>query len=121
MVQFMVLFLPAVISVLIFEAVSGKRLGLKNWVYSYSAFTLLVNLIVFLFKKFILSTSNELLAVGGDMTPEVAIRYLVMALVAALLTALVGGLLSRKTEFAVEEAVSKKETDKTGETNDEKE
>ena len=113
MVQFICLFLPSVVSVWIFEAVSAKKLDLKRWVYNYSAANLLINAIVFLFKKYILNTATELLTVfGGDMTPEVAIRYLVMAITAAVALGLVGGLLSRKVEVSVESDQKENREDK---------
>ena len=100
---------------------SGKKLDLKKLVYNYCTANLIINSLVFLFKKYVLNTSVELLTVfGGDMTPEIAIRYLVMAVTAAVALGVVGGLLSKKVEISVESDQKPQETEKLQETDEQK-
>ena len=82
MIAFICLFVPSVISIWIYEALSKHKLNLKEWIYRYSLNVLCINLLVFLVKKFILATSAQGLS---NMSPEAAIRYMVIAVPLAII------------------------------------
>ena len=104
MIQFMCIVFPAVISVWVFEAISKTKLDLKGWIYRFATNALITNMAVLLLKKFVSHTSSEFLAMpGADMVPEVAIRYVVMALPIALAVAVVSALLPKALKVSVED------------------
>ncbi len=103
MIQFMCMFFPAVVAVWVFEAISKTKLDLKGWIYHFTVNALITNMAVFLLKKFVSHTSNEFLAMpGADMVPEVAIRYVVMALPVAIAVAVISALLPKFLKVTVE-------------------
>lgn len=104
MIALITLFAPAVLAVGLFEKLSKRELGAKKWLYRFCFNALAINLIVFLIKKVILHTSTApLYSLLTDMTPEVVIRYLIMAIPAAVVLVVVEILLSRHVKVGVEE------------------
>lgn len=103
MIQFMCMFFPSVIAVWVFEAVAKTKLNFKGWIYHFATNALIANMAVFLLKKFVSRTSNEFLAMpGADMVPEVAIRYVVMALPVAVISAVIVALLPKVLKVSIE-------------------
>lgn len=103
MISFIVLFLPAVLSVWLWETFSKSRLCKRNWVYLLSLNILLINFGCFAVKKWILYTGNHTLAtLMADMTPAVAVNYLIMAVPAAVALALAEKLAYSKIRLRVE-------------------
>lgn len=103
MITFIVLFLPAVLSVWLWEVFSKARLCKRNWVYLLSLNILLINFGCFAVKKWILYTGNHTLAtLMADMTPSVAVNYLIMAIPAAVALALVEKVVYSKIRIRVE-------------------
>ena len=103
MITFIVLFLPAVLSVWLWEVFSKTRLCKRNWVYLLSLNILLVNFGCFAVKKWILYTANNVMAsLMADMTPSVAVNYLIMAIPAAVALALVERIAYSKIQLRVE-------------------
>lgn len=85
MIAFICLFLPAVLSVWVFEVLRKKSLNKKHWLYMYCAGVVLINLVCFLAKKLILRTAAApMYTLYVDMTPAVAANYLIMAIPVAL-------------------------------------
>ena len=103
MITFIVLFLPAVLSVWLWEVFSKNHLCKRNWVYLLSLNILLINFGCFAVKKWILYTaSNVMASLMADMTPSVAVNYLIMAIPAAVALALVEKLVYSKIRIRVE-------------------
>ncbi len=104
MISLICIFFPAVLSVWLFEALTKQSLALKPWIYRFCLNSVAVNGLIFLIKWLATNTSAELLAQpSADMTPDVALRYLIMALpIAAVLTA-VEALLTKKITVSVSE------------------
>ena len=85
MIGFIVLFFPAVLSVWIFETLRKEALTRKAWLYRFCLNTLLINLVCFGVKKWILGTGNAvILSLAADMSPSIACNYLIMALPLAI-------------------------------------
>ena len=103
MITFIVLFLPAVLSVWLWEVFSKNHLCKRNWVYLLSLNILLINFGCFAVKKWILYTaSNVMASLMADMTPSVAVNYLIMAIPAAVALALVEKIVYTKIQIRVE-------------------
>lgn len=103
MITFIVLFLPAVLSVWLWEVFSKNHLCKRNWVYLLSLNILLINFGCFAVKKWILYTaSNVMASLMADMTPSVAVNYLIMAIPAAVALALVEKIVYNKIRIRVE-------------------
>ena len=103
MITFIVLFLPAVLSVWLWEVFSKNHLCKRNWVYLLSLNVLLINFGCFAVKKWILYTaSNVMASLMADMTPSVAVNYLIMAIPAAVALALVEKIVYSKIRIRVE-------------------
>ena len=99
------------LAVWIYEALTKRKLGLKGWVYRFCFNATVINLFVFLVKKFISHTSNELIALpGAEVVPEIAIRYLVMALPAAIVSGIVCTFVSRYTKVEMEQKHNEEDT-----------
>ena len=104
MLKLICVFFPAVLSVWLFEAISHKQLTLKAWVYRFCLNAMLCNGFVFVVKTLLTHTSQELLnLIGADMMPAVALRYLIMALPAAVAAAALEALLTKKIDISVGE------------------
>ena len=103
MITFIVLFLPAVLSVCLWEVFSKNHLCKRNWVYLLSLNILLINFGCFAVKKWILYTaSNVMASLMAGMTPSVAVNYLIMAIPAAVALALVEKVVYSKIRIRVE-------------------
>ena len=103
MITFIVLFLPAILSVWLWEVFSKNRLCKRNWIYLLSLNILLINFGCFAVKKWILYTaSNVMASLMADMTPSVAVNYLIMAIPAAVALALVEKIVYSKIRIRVE-------------------
>lgn len=105
MLSFICLFLPAVISVGIYEGLTKKSLTWKQWGYLYSAGVVLINFFCWLVMRFVLETAYTYLedaAVG--ITPAVAGNYMAMALPAAVILPVVAALLSKHAKVSIEDA-----------------
>ena len=103
MVGFICLFFPAAVSVWIFEALAKSEFSIKETIFRFCTNTLIINLLCMLVKKFIFGTAAQPLYTNGDMVPNVAIVYIVMALAAGVLVALAEVLFSKKVKVTVEE------------------
>lgn len=103
MVGFICLFFPAAVSVRIFEALAKTEFSVKQTILRFCTNTLIINLLCMLVKKFIFGTAAQPLYTNGDMVPNVAIVYIVMALVAGVGVALVEVMFSKKVKVTVEE------------------
>lgn len=103
MITFIVLFLPAVLSVWLWETFNKKHLCKRKWLYLLSLNILLINFGCFAVKKWILYTgANVMATLMADMTPSVAVNYLIMAVPAALALALVEKVVYTKIQLRVE-------------------
>lgn len=104
MVAGIVLLVPAVLSVWLYERLAKRELGVKKWIYRFGLNVLCINSVVFLLKMFLLKTGDApLYAWMQDMTPAVAIRYLVMAVPTAAVVAALEILLPRHIRLDVEQ------------------
>lgn len=114
MLKLICLFFPAVCSVGLFERLRKTDLKFKNMLYAFCFNAVLCNSAVLFFKEFITLTSQEPLnAAFYDITPSVAIRYLAIALPAALIVGILEALLLGKINTSVK-------TDGNGDTDDDK-
>lgn len=103
MITFIVLILPAVLSVWLWETFAKTQLSKRKWVYLLSLNILLINFGCFAVKKWILYTANNVMAsLMADMTPSVAVNYLIMAIPAAVALALAEKLAYSKLRLRVE-------------------
>lgn len=94
MIAFIVLFLPAILSVWIWEAVNKTALPRRNWVYVFALHTVLINFVCFAVKKWILHTADApIFSFVADMTPSTACNYLIMALPLAVVFPLIPAML----------------------------
>ena len=108
MLAFICLFFPAATSVFIYEAVTKKEYTAKQSILRFCTNALIINLLCMLVKKFVFGTAaNPLYA--GDMVPNVAITYIVMALFFAVVIALIEAVFSKKATVSVEEEVNEEE------------
>lgn len=108
MIAFIALFLPAVLSVWIFEALRKESLGWKNWLYRFSLNTLLINWIIFAVKKVILGTAASVISgFATDMSPDIAFNYLVMAVPLAIVLGVVSALLKKHVRIETEDSDDK--------------
>lgn len=80
MITFICLFFPAVVSVWIYELLLKVELSKKKIIYRFCFNTIIINAVCFAVKTFILSTGSQpLYNFYTDMIPNVAVRYLIMA------------------------------------------
>ncbi len=104
MTAFICLFLPAVLSVWVYEALCKKSLSKKHWLYLYTTDVLLINLVCFLVKKLILHTDGApMYTYYIDMTPSIAANYLIMAIPFALILAVAERFCAKFIHITVEE------------------
>lgn len=102
MLKLICLFFPAVCSVGLFERLRKTDLKFKNMLYAFCLNAVLCNSAVLFFKEFLTLTSQEPLnAAFYDITPSVAIRYLAIALPAALIVGVSEALLFGKLKASV--------------------
>ena len=103
MMNIIVLVLPAVLSVWLWEIFSKKHLSKRNWIYLLSLNVMLINLGVFGVKRWVLDTATKALSsMTQDMTPLVAMNYLIMAIPAAIALAVVEQFVHSKIRICVE-------------------
>ena len=103
MMNIIVLVLPAVLSVWLWEIFHKKQLSKRNWVYLLSLNVMLINLGCFAVKRWVLHTAaTALITKGQDMTPLVAMNYLIMAIPAAIALAVVEKVVRDKVRICVE-------------------
>ena len=103
MISIIVLVLPAVLSVWLWEIFSKKHLSGRSWIYLLSLNVMLINLGIFAVKRWVLNTAaNPLSAMAQDMTPLVAMNYLLMAIPAAIALAAVERFVHSKVRIFVE-------------------
>ena len=111
MIQFICLFLPAVISTSLFEKLNNQKATVKNSFYSYCLFNLLINGACFLIKTFILNTgSAPLINSFSDMTPHAAFNYLLMAIPLSVVFAFIYSLLSKNVSITKKENQNEEKT-----------
>lgn len=104
MLKFICVFFPAVLSVWAFEALTKQQMGIKHWVYRFCLNSVICNGFVCLLKIAVTHTSHELLNQAvSDMSPDIALRYLVMALPAAVAAAVIEALLNKGISVKVSE------------------
>lgn len=102
MLKLICIFFPAVLSVWLFEAITKQQLTLKGWGYRFCLNTIICNAFVFAVKALVTQTSQELLnQIGADMTPAVALRYLMMAVPVAVIASVTETLLSKKVSVDI--------------------
>ncbi|MBO4938123.1 MAG: hypothetical protein J6C98_03865 [Oscillospiraceae bacterium] len=86
MITFICLFFPPVLSVFLYEKIQKIRLDLRSFFGYYCLDVVMVNLICFMVKHFVLNTASDSMA---DLTPAGAMNYLVLALAAAVVMAFI--------------------------------
>ncbi len=104
MIAFILLFFPAVLATGIYETLQKTSLSRKQWLYRYCSNVLLINLICFAFKQFILRSADApLYTADAGITPHAAMNFLVMALPTAVVLSFLQVLLSKHTKADIEE------------------
>lgn len=110
MIALIVYFFPAIVSVWIFETLSKSTLTHRHWFCRFAWNTVLINGICFAVKKWVLNTADVVLSsFYKDMTPAIAVNYLIMAIPLAVGIAIVQVFLHRHLRVQVEDAPSAKE------------
>ena len=111
MLAFIVLFLPAVFSLWIYEALTKKELSLKKVIYRYSVNVVLINFLCFLIKCYVFNSgATSLLFDGKNMLPVSGFNYLILALPIAVMLAFLEVVISKKTVITVEENKDEEKT-----------
>lgn len=106
MIGFIILFLPAVFALGLYETLTKKSLNVKNAIIRYCNYALFINFGCFAIKKYFLRTDTEFMFQGGDMLPLVAFNYVVMAVGVAVVLVAAEILLSKNIKINVEEETS---------------
>lgn len=103
MIGFIVLFLPAVLSLWIWESVCKTTLSKRKWIYLLSLNIVLINFVCFAVKKWLLHTAGDpLSSLMADTTPSAAVNYLIMAIPTAVGLALIEKFFFHKVRLRVE-------------------
>ncbi len=102
MVTVICLFFPAVISLFIYDSLLKKSLSKRKLLFFFCINTVVINGICFAVKSFILSTGREALYnLYTDMTPDVAVRYLIMAIPVCIVLGIGEVFLSKNVKVTV--------------------
>lgn len=102
MIEFICLFFPALISLVIFQKLIKKELTFIKSISVYALFNLSINGLVFLIKTYVLGTGNASLINGNDMTPSIALNYLIMAIPISLAVAIIVALVYKNIDLKIE-------------------
>ena len=102
MIEFICLFFPALISLVIFQKLIKKELTFIKSISVYALFNLSVNGMVFLIKTYVLGTGNASLIYGNDMTPSIALNYLIIAIPLCLFFAVIFALIYKNIDLKIE-------------------
>ena len=94
---------PAIISIGLLEWIMKQQLSKKSIVYLFASNTLLINVICWGIKIYILGTGFEPISVEGEMLPSVAFNYLIMAGGAILLIVILEVFFYKNIKFKVED------------------
>lgn len=110
MIAFICLFFPAVISVWIYELLIKRSLSKRQLIFRFCLNATLINVVCFAVKAFLLSTGGQpLYTFGSDMTPDVAVRYLIMALPICMVLSLLEVFLTKNVKVTVSDEEQKKD------------
>lgn len=110
MIAFICLFFPSVLCVWIYEMLIKKSLSRRQLIYRFCFNTLIINGICFAVKAFLLSTGAEpIFTLYSDMTPNVAVRYLIMALPISIVLGLIEIFLTKNVKVTVSDEKEDKE------------
>lgn len=110
MIAFICLFFPAVVCVWIYELLIKKSLLRRQLIYRFCFNTLVINALCFAVKSFLLSTGAEpIFTLYIDMTPNIAVRYLIMALPTSIILGLVEVFLTKNVKVTVSDEKEDKE------------
>lgn len=103
MIAFICLFFPSLFSVALIERFTKKTLSKRTGIYLFVTNTMFINFCCFFIKTYFLGTgSNPLYDV--DMTPGIAVKYLIMAVPIALVITAVTACLSKNITIDVEDS-----------------
>ena len=106
MITFMVLFFPAVISLCLYEILTRSRpLSYIQRIYVYVIANLVINFTVFCIKCLLGTANNTLYNINtaNDISPLVALKYMVMAVPVAILVGFVLRILTKDFKISLEE------------------
>lgn len=109
MLAFIALFFPAVVSVWFFESLAKTEFSLKESIMRFCTNALIINLLCIAVKKFFFATGEFSLYSEGDMVPNVAFVYIIMALFFGACVTLVEVIFSKKIKSVSAEEVSDEE------------
>lgn len=100
MVSFIILFLPAVLMVWIYEGLTRHRLALRQWACFYGVCVLMLNTIAMMIMRLLLNWPGENLS---DVNVYMATNYLVLTVPFAVLLGVLTALISRNLKIEFEE------------------
>ena len=100
MVTFIVLFLPAVLAVWIYEGLSRHKLAFRQWACFYGVCVLFLNTVAMMIMRFLLNWPGENLA---DVNVYMATNYLILTLPTAVVLGVLAALLQRNLKIEFEE------------------
>lgn len=109
MLAFICLFFPAVTSVWLFESLAKTEFSLKESIMRFCTNALIINLLCITVKKFFFATGENPLCSEGDMVPNVAFVYIIMALFFAICVTIFEVIFSKKIKSVTAEEVSDEE------------
>lgn len=104
MVSFIVLFLPAVLTVWIFEGLTRSDLTLKQWGSFYGVCVLLINTVAMMIMRFLLNWTGIILhdpQVGIDI--YMATNHLMLAVPTAIILGVLTALVYKNVKIELEE------------------
>ena len=110
MIAFICLFFPAVICIWIYELLIKRNLTKRQLVFFFCLNTLFINGVCFALKSFFFATGSEpFYTFVSDMTPNVAVRYLFIALPLGAVLALIEVFLTKNVKVTVSDEKDDKE------------
>ena len=103
MITFICLFLPAVLSVWIYEGLTKQDLSVKRWVSFYGVNVLFINFFCLMMMRLVLDQAGTYLYNREtDIEPYVATNYLILAIPAAVVLGVVFALLHKNVKIELE-------------------
>ena len=102
MLEFICLFLPAFVSVFLFEKIVKEPLCARRFVYLYALSNLSVNGVCLLVKWLAFGEGQTLLVYAEDMYIISALKYLALSLTSAVIIAVVFSFVYKKLEISLE-------------------
>ncbi len=104
MIEFICLFLPALVCVSIFEKLKKNRLSVRDFIFLYAFDNIIINGIIFAAKKFVFRTGDMVFgSFQSDTTPTAGFSFLLLGMFFSIILAFVEVIISQNFEVKVKE------------------